>query len=177
MTRDCGASRLGTVVEVETLAQRLPAPVRSALALAAFTLAVVAVAALGGIAASSSRETYDRLDLPPFAPPGWVFGPVWTVLYVLIAVAGWLVWREVGLDRSIAVYAVQLVLNALWTPIFFAGDRYGLALVEIVVLLAAVVATIVMFARRSRIAAALLVPYAGWVAFATALNASIVLAN
>ena len=75
------------------------------------------------------------------------------------------------------MYAVQLVLNALWTPIFFAGDRYVLALVEIVVLLAAVVATIVLFARRSRIAAALLVPYAGWVAFATALNAGIVLAN
>jgi len=162
---------------VETLTQRPPAPARSAVALAGFALAVLAAAALGGLAATSSRETYDRLDLPPFAPPGWVFGPVWTVLYVLIAVAGWLVWREVGLDRSIAVYAGQLVLNALWTPIFFAGDRYGLALVEIAVLLAAVVATIVMFARRQRTAAALLLPYAAWVAFATALNAGIVLAN
>jgi translocator protein len=168
---------MGTVVEVETLTQRSPAPARSALALAAFALAVATVAALGSVAASSSRETYDRLDLPPFAPPGWVFGPVWTVLYVLIAVSGWLVWREVGLDRSIGVYAVQLVLNALWTPIFFAGDRYGLALVEIVVLLAAVVATTVLFRPRSRTAAALLVPYVGWVAFATALNAGIVLAN
>jgi tryptophan-rich sensory protein len=168
---------MGTGVVMDTLAQRPPAPARSALALAAFALAVVAVAALGSVAASSSRETYERLDLPPFAPPGWVFGPVWTVLYVLIAVSGWLVWREVGLDRSIGVYAVQLVLNALWTPIFFAGDRYGLALVEIVVLLAAVVATTVLFRPRSRTAAALLLPYAAWVAFATALNAGIVLAN
>ena len=117
------------------LTQRPPPPARSALALAGFAAAVVAVAVIGSLAATSSRETYERLDLPPFAPPGWVFGPVWTVLYVLIALAGWLVWRQVGIDRSIAVYAVQLGLNAMWTPIFFAGDRYGLALVEIVLLL------------------------------------------
>jgi len=162
---------------VDTLADHSPAPARSALALIGFALAVLAAAVIGSLAATSSRETYERLDLPAFAPPGWVFGPVWTLLYVLIAVAGWLVWREVGLDRSIAVYAVQLGLNALWTPIFFAGDRYGLALIEIIVLLAAVVATIVLFARRSRTAAWLLAPYAAWVAFATALNAAIVLAN
>jgi len=161
---------------VETLTQRPPA-VRSALALAGFALAVLAAAVVGSLAATSSRETYERLDLPPFAPPGWVFGPVWTVLYALIAVAGWLVWREVGIDRSIAAYAVQLALNALWTPIFFAGDRYGVALVEIVLLLAALVVTLAMFARRSHTAALLLVPYVAWVGFATALNAGIVLAN
>lgn len=160
-----------------SLAERPPAPVRSGLALAGFVAAVAAAAAVGSLAATSSRETYARLDLPVFAPPGWVFGPVWTLLYVLIAVAGWLVWREVGLDRSFVVYGAQLVLNALWTPIFFAGDRYGLALVEIVVLLATVLVTIAMFARRSTAAAWLLAPYAGWVAFATALNAAIVLAN
>ena len=162
---------------MDSLTQRQPAPARSALAAACFALAVLVAAGLGGLAASNARSTYDRLDLPPFAPPGWLFGPVWTVLYVLIAIAGWLVWREVGLDRSIAVYAVQLALNALWTPIFFAGDRYGLALVEIVVLLAAVLLTIAMFRSRSRTAALLLVPYAAWVAFATTLNAAIVLAN
>ncbi len=162
---------------MDTLTARPPAPARSGLALAAFSLCVVAAAVVGSLAATSSRETYARLDLPPFAPPGWVFGPVWTVLYVLIAVAGWLVWREVGLDRSIAVWAVQLVLNALWTPLFFAGDRYGLALAEILVLLAAVVLTLVLFLRRRRTAGLLLVPYAAWVAFATALNAAIVLAN
>lgn len=162
---------------MDTLAQRSPAPARSALAAACFAVAVLAAAALGGLAASGARQTYDRLDLPAFAPPGWLFGPVWSVLYVLIAVSGWLVWRTVGVDRSIAAYVVQLVLNALWTPIFFAGDRYGLALVEIVVLLVAIGVTIAMFARRNRAAALLLVPYAAWVAFATALNAAIVLAN
>src|SRR5690349_21272614 len=105
--------RAGHRCHVDTLAEHPPAPVRSGLALAVFALAVAAAATLGSLAASSSRETYARLDLPPFAPPGWVFGPVWTVLYVLIAVAGWLVWRQVGLDRSIAAYAVQLALNAL----------------------------------------------------------------
>jgi tryptophan-rich sensory protein len=135
------------------------------------------VAAFGSLAASSSRDTYNALDQPPFAPPGWVFGPVWTLLYVLIALAGWLVWRQVGVDRSFVAYAVQLVLNGLWTPIFFAGERYQLALVEIVVLLVAVVVTIAMFARRSRAAAWLLVPYAAWVGFATALNAGIVVLN
>ncbi len=162
---------------MESLAQSRPAPVRSALALALFVLAVAAAAVVGSLAATSSRETYAALDLPPFAPPGWLFGPVWTVLYVLIAVAGWLVWREVGLDRSMLAYGAQLVLNALWTPIFFAGDRYGIALVEIVVLLTAVLLTLAMFARRRRLAAGLLVPYAAWVAFATALNAAIVLTN
>ncbi len=162
---------------MHALTERPSPPARSALALIVFAAAVVVVAVLGSLAATSSRETYARLDLPPFAPPGWVFGPVWTVLYVLIAVAGWLVWRRVGVDRSIAVYAVQLVLNALWTPIFFAGDRYGLALVEIVLLLVTVLATIAMFARRSSTAAWLLAPYAAWVAFATALNAAIVLAD
>ena len=162
---------------MNTVAQRPPAPARSALAAAVFALAVIAVAALGGLAASGSRATYDQLEQPPFAPPGWVFGPVWTVLYVLIAIAGWLVWRQVGLERSLVVYGVQLVLNALWTPIFFGGDRYGLALVEILLLLASVVLTIAMFARRQRTAALLLVPYLAWVGFATALNASIVVLN
>lgn len=143
------------------------------LALLGYAAAVVVVAVVGGLAASGSREEYQRLDQPAFAPPGWLFGPVWTALYVLIALSGWLVWRQVGIDRSMAPYAVQLVLNAAWTPLFFAAGWYGVALVEIVVLLAAIGVTIAMFARRSKPAALLLLPYAGWVAFATCLNASI----
>ena len=142
-------------------------------ALLAFGAATAAVAVIGGAAAGSSAETYRRLDLPPFAPPSAVFGPVWTALYVLIAIAGWLVWRQVGVDAAMVPYVLQLVLNALWTPLFFAAGEYGLALVEVLALLAAVAWTIVAFRKRSTPAAALLLPYLGWVGFATALNASI----
>lgn len=143
------------------------------LALLGYAAAVVIVAALGGVAASNSGQTYDRLDLPPFAPPSAVFGPVWTTLYAMIALSGWLVWRRVGIDAAMAPYVVQLVLNAAWTPLFFAAGWYGVALVEIVLLLAAIGVTIAQFWGRSRPAALLLVPYAAWVAFATCLNASI----
>ena len=143
------------------------------LALLGYGAAVTAAAVIGGVAAGSSAQTYQRLDQPSFAPPSSVFGPVWTVLYVMIAVSGWLVWRQVGLDSSMVPYVVQLVLNALWTPLFFAAGWYGAALVEIVVLFAAVAWTIVAFRSRSSLAALLLVPYLAWVGFATALNASI----
>lgn len=148
-------------------------PSSSWLAPLGFGLAVLVAAGLGGLAASSAGSTYAALDLPSWAPPAGVFGPVWTVLYVMIAVAGWLTWRTVGWDRALTVWAVQLVLNAAWTPLFFAADRYGLALVEIVVLLVAVGATIALFWVRHRLAALLLVPYLAWVGFATALNAAI----
>ncbi|WP_435741953.1 TspO/MBR family protein [Nocardioides sp. SYSU DS0663] len=143
------------------------------LGLAAFVAAVAVAAALGAVAAGSAESTYDRLELPQFAPPSWVFGPVWTVLYGMIAIAGWLLWRQRGVDRAVVVWAVQLVLNAAWTPLFFAAGAYALALVEILALLASVVALIALAVPRSRAAALLLVPYAAWVAFATALNASI----
>ncbi len=146
---------------------------RDLLGLLGFGAAVVAVAAIGGVAAGSAADTYAALELPPFAPPSWLFGPVWTVLYATVAVAGWLVWRRYRWDRSLTVYAVQLVLNMAWTPLFFAGDRYGLALVEILLLLASIGWLLALCRRRVRSAALLLLPYAAWVAFATALNASI----
>ena len=142
-----------------------------------FLLAVAVVAVLGSLAAASSGETYRALDLPPFAPPSWLFGPVWTVLYVMIAIGGWLAWRSGAGPVAIGAWALQLLLNLAWTPLFFAADRYALALVDIVVLLVAVVATALLFRRTSAVAAWLLVPYAGWVAFATALNAAIVVLN
>ncbi|MCW2814346.1 MAG: peripheral-type benzodiazepine receptor [Nocardioides sp.] len=143
------------------------------LALLGFLAAVAVAAGLGGVAASSAGSTYAALDLPSFAPPSSVFGPVWTVLYVAVAVAGWLTWRAVGWDRSLTAWAVQLVLNAAWTPLFFGADRYGLALVEIVLLLVAVVVTTALFWTRRRVAALLMLPYLGWVGFATSLNAAI----
>lgn len=150
---------------------------RGLLMLLPFVLAVAVVSGVGGLAASSSKETYAALDLPPYAPPSWVFGPVWGVLYVMIAIAGWLAWRSGGGRPAITVWAVQLVLNLAWTPLFFAWELRGVALVEIVALLVAVVATIVVFARTSKAAAWLLVPYLAWVGFATALNAGVVVLN
>ncbi len=142
-----------------------------------FLLAVAAVAGVGGLAASGSQATYRALDLPSYAPPSWLFGPVWSVLYVMIGVAGWLLWRAGGWDRVMWLWAVQLVLNLAWTPLFFAADLYTVALVEIVALAASVAVLIIWSWNRSRVAGWLLVPYLAWVCFATALNAGIVVLN
>jgi tryptophan-rich sensory protein len=147
------------------------------LGLLPFLAAVAVVATVGGLAAGSAGQTYRALELPPFAPPSWLFGPVWTVLYVMIAVAGWLVWRESGWSLALTLWSVQLVLNLAWTPLFFAADLYVWALLDIVLLLGLVAWTAAAFRRTSRLAAALLVPYLLWVGFATALNAAIVVLN
>ena len=149
-------------------------PMTDLLALACFGLAVAVVAIVGGLASASASAQYGGLVQPSWAPPSWLFGPVWTVLYVMIAVSGWLVWRRAGWVRSAhGVYAVQLVLNMLWSPLFFGAGLLGLAFVDILLLAASVVATIVLFARVSRLAAVLLVPYLAWVGFASALNFAI----
>lgn len=151
---------------------------RDWLVLAGFVAAVTVVAALGSLATGSAGSTYESLERPAFAPPSWLFGPVWTALYLMIAVAGWLYWRQVRrLDGGLMIYAAQLVLNAAWTPVFFGADAYVLALVDIVVLAVLVLATALAFARRSRPAAWLLAPYLLWVLYATALNAGIVVLN
>jgi tryptophan-rich sensory protein len=152
-------------------------PVRQWWTVLPFLAAVTAVAGLGGLAASGSQATYRALDLPPYAPPSWLFGPVWSVLYLMIGVAGWLLWRAGGWDRVMWLWTVQLLLNLAWTPLFFAADLYTVALVEILVLAAAVALLIAWSWRRSRVAAWLLVPYLAWVCFATALNAGIVVLN
>lgn len=153
-----------------------PAP-RAWLTLVPFLLAVAVVAVVGGLAAGSAGDTYRDLELPFFAPPSWLFGPVWTVLYVMIGVAGWLLWRARGWDGALTLWAVQLVLNLAWTPLFFGASRYTLALVDIVVLAVMILALIALARSRSRAATLLLVPYAAWVCFATALNAGIVILN
>ncbi|MEU8233637.1 TspO/MBR family protein [Actinoplanes sp. NPDC048967] len=142
-----------------------------------FAAAVAAAALIGGLGVAGTAAEYQNLDQPSWAPPSWLFGPVWTILYAMIAVAGWLVWRRTGWNRALTVYAVQLVLNALWTPIFFGFGRYGLALVDIVAMWLLIGATIFLFRPISRAAAWLLVPYWAWVTFATALNAAIWSAN
>lgn len=150
---------------------------RSWLTLLPFLLAVVVVAAVGGLASGSASSTYRALELPAFAPPSWLFGPVWSVLYVMIGVAGWLLWRARGWDAALTLWSVQLAFNLAWTPLFFAGGRYALALVDIVVLALLILTLIALAWNRSRGAAWLLVPYAAWVCFAAALNAGIVVLN
>ena len=116
---------------------------------------------------------YAGLDKPAWNPPGWLFGPVWTLLYAMMAVAAWRVWQYGGWDRqkaSLILFVVQWALNALWTPLFFGLHRPGWALVEILVLLVAILATLRAFWHVDRLAGLLLLPYAAWVSFATVLN-------
>ncbi len=142
-----------------------------------FFLAVsYGVAALGAFASADAGMVYESLDRPVWAPPAWLFGPVWTALYATIGIAAWLVWRHPDRDRvrtALVWWSVQLALNLAWTPLFFAARQYGLALLDILLLLAALSTTVVRFRRLSLPAALLLVPYLLWVAFASALNASI----
>lgn len=120
---------------------------------------------------------YAGLNKPSFNPPNWIFGPVWTVLYVLIAIAGWRVFASAGGGAALAVWIAALALNFLWSPVFFGLRRPAAALVIVVALLAAIVAFIVLSWPVDRAAALLFLPYAAWVAFATTLNAAIVRLN
>jgi translocator protein len=119
---------------------------------------------------------YANLLKPSWNPPPWIFGPVWTTLYVMMAVAAWLVWRQGGWQaqgRPLRLFLVQWLLNALWTPLFFGMHRIGLALVDIVALWLALATTLAAFWKVKRAAGALLAPYLAWVSFATALNFAI----
>lgn len=148
------------------------------LALVIFLAASYGAAAIGVIGQGADTPTfYAALDRPPWAPPAWLFGPVWTVLYTLIGVSGWLVWREAGWGPALTAWTAQLVLNAAWTPVFFGAKRFGLALAVIVVLLLGIALTAWLARRHTALAAGLLLPYLAWVAFATALNASLLLRN
>lgn len=146
-------------------------------ALAAFGAAVTVAAAIGGLGVAGTAAEYDSLRQPAWAPPTWLFGPAWTLLYAMIAVAGWLVWQRTGFTAPLWIYTGQLVLNAIWTPLFFGAGQYGLAFAEIVLMWLAIGATVVVFRRVSRAAAWLLLPYWGWVTYAAALNLAIWLLN
>lgn len=122
-------------------------------------------------------EWYAGLTKPSFNPPNWLFAPVWTLLYVLIAIAGWRIWRRDAGAWLMRLWWVQLALNFLWSPIFFAAHQVAIALVVILLLLAMILAFIVTSWRRDRPAALLFTPYAAWVAFASTLNASILALN
>lgn len=148
---------------------------RQAWGLLGWLLLAFAAAAVGGVASASAGEFYGELARPDWAPPGWLFGPVWSVLYVLMGVSAWLVWRQrgfAGARSALLMFVLQLAANALWTWLFFVWRQGGLAFVEILLLWVLIVATLVLFWRVSRLAAVLLLPYLAWVSFASALTLS-----
>ncbi len=135
-----------------------------------------AASALGAIATVQARSFYSELTQPAWAPPGWLFGPVWTVLFALMGVAAWLVWLRGGFFQqraALLLFVTQLAFNALWSWLFFAW-RLGLpALLEILMMWGLILATLLVFWRVRHLAGLLLVPYLLWVSFAAALNYSL----
>jgi benzodiazapine receptor len=144
---------------------------------AVIVAAVVAAAVVGGMfMRASSPEWYEGLRKPSWQPPGWLFGPAWTILYASMVVAACLVWfraRPGQAAAPLAAFAVQLALNAAWTGVFFYLQRPGWALAEIVAMWVAIVVTIVLFWRVRALAGAILLPYLAWVTFAASLNAAL----
>ena len=156
-------------------------PSQDAVALVVFLVLCLAVSGIGGgITATSVGTWYQTLQKPPFNPPDWVFAPVWTILYILMAIAGWRVWRRTRFEaggKALTVFAVQLGLNLLWSYLFFGLQQIGLALIEIIILLLAITVNTALFWRIDRLAGALFVPYVLWVTYATVLNGSLWLLN
>lgn len=143
-------------------------------------LVSLAAGGVGALATRHARSFYAGLRRPTWAPPGWLFGPVWTTLYLLMGVAAWLVWRTAGwagAGAALSLFLGQLVCNASWSWFFFAWRRGALAFANVVLLLGLIVATIFAFARVRPLAAVLLLPYLAWVTFATFLTYAIWRAN
>jgi len=142
------------------------------LALVGFVgLCLLVGAADGTVVGGASRAWYLSLRRPPGVPPDWVFAPVWTALYVMLGVAGWLVWRRCRNSRPLRLWGWQLAANACWTPAFFGLRSLPLALLVILVLLVLIVATMRAFAAERRLAAWLMAPYLAWSCYATWLTA------
>jgi tryptophan-rich sensory protein len=132
-------------------------------------------AAIGGFSTTMSVDSswFDELKKPSWNPPNWLFGPVWSILYLMMSISAWLVWKQAGLTKakgSLAWFTFHLLLNVLWSVFFFGLRQPGWAAIEIVLLWVSIVISIVLFFRHSKLAASLLVPYLAWVTFATALN-------
>jgi len=144
---------------------------RAGLGLVGWLAVSFSAAAVGGI--FTAPGYYQALARPPWAPPAWLFGPVWTVLYFLIGIAAWLVWRKGGFGAAggaLTIFLVQHVLNGLWSWLFFGLREPGIAFAEILLLWALILATTAAFALHSRVASLLMAPYFLWVTYAAALN-------
>lgn len=142
-------------------------------------LCLAAVAGNGAATAIGVDGWYQTLARPSFNPPDWLFAPVWSVLFALMAIAAWRVWRTDHPDRlrALALFGLHLILNLLWSVLFFGLQQPALALADLVVLWLAILAVAVAFARIDRVAGLLLAPYLAWVSFAGVLNAAIVVLN
>lgn len=150
-----------------------PRPVIQLLGLAAWLVLAFAAAAVGARAAVDAAAFYQALVRPAWAPPGWLFGPVWSGLYALMGLAAWLVWRERGLGAAggaLPLFVAQLAANALWSWLFFAWRLGAWAFAELLVLWLLILATATAFWRVRPLAGALLLPYLGWVGFAALLT-------
>ena len=147
------------------------------LGLVIFLVVCFTAAWIGGAVTTPKIGTwYVTLAKPSWNPPNWIFGPVWAALYFCMAIAAWLVWRQGGFRQArvpLALFAVQLALNVLWSCIFFGLENPGLAFVEVLLLWLAIAATMVSFWWRSMVAGILFVPYLAWVSFASVLNFAI----
>lgn len=141
----------------------------------------VIVSGLGGLlTASSIEDWYPGLVKPGFNPPNWIFGPVWSLLYLMMAVAAWRVWRAAGWRGAriaLALYFIQLALNLAWSGLFFGMRQPAWALADCLLLLLVIIATGLCFRHHDRLAGLLFLPYAAWVAFAALLNGAIVALN
>lgn len=148
-------------------------PSRQLLGLAGWLALTFATAAIGAVASANAGVFYAHLLRPAWAPPAWLFAPVWSTLYALMGISAWLVWRERGFRDARApllIFIAQLVVNAFWSWLFFVLHRGALAFADAVMLCALIAVTSVSFYRISTLAAVLLLPYLAWVAFASALT-------
>jgi tryptophan-rich sensory protein len=149
---------------------------RSVGALALFVMITLAAATVGAWASQASPQIYAALTKPVWAPPAWLFGPVWSLLYLSMALAAWLVWRSgptAESKRAIRLYSIHLIFQALWSWLFFGIGRADAAMLDIVVLWLMIATMIHAFHRCHRLASTLLIPYLLWVSFAAALNAAL----
>ncbi len=145
--------------------------------LAIFIIVCLGAGGLGAIATTPEIDGWYRsIAKPSWNPPGWIFGPVWTTLYIMMGIAAWLVWKPKGFNAAatpLTLFVAQLGLNVAWSWIFFGMHQPGWAFVEIVILWLVIVATTLMFFQRSKVAGGLMVPYLAWVSFASVLNFTI----
>ena len=149
---------------------------RQLLGLAGWMLLCTAAAAVGALASINAGSEYQQWLRPDWAPPGWLFGPVWSLLYTMMALAAWWVWRErgfAGARVALGLFVLQLAANALWSWLFFGWHLGGAAFADVLALWALILATTLAFWRIRPLAGAMLLPYLAWVSFAAALNYAI----